>query len=207
MSEESCFVQSCEQIITGRYLYYNRIIEILQNEEYLREANLEHFYEQDGQIFQHRSNNNAIDPESNQFNNTGNGNVQEEILYENHPQQQHEQFHEKKINTKYIYHKSQSPPQNSFLRWSNRWKRNTSISRKKSRKNHRNKRSIFDIIETTINRLTYDPNNLVEEKVEPRPGLFYAGILMLLVVPFIYMNPIPEILPGQAPPRSPQPGK
>ena len=193
MSEESCFVQSCEQIITGRYLYYNRIIEILQNEEYLREANLEHFYEHDGQIFQHRSsNNNAIDPESNQFSTNV---VQEEILHD--PQQ----FHEKKLNTKYIYHRS--PPQNSFPRWSNRWKRNTST---KKSKNLRNKRSIFDIIETTINRLTYDPNNLVEEKVEPRPGLFYAGMLMLLVVPFIYMNPIPEILPGQAPPRSPQPG-
>ena len=207
MSEESCFVQSCEQIITGRYLYYNRIIEILQNEEYLREANLEHFYELDGQIFQHRSSSNDNQfHEKYQAKTTGNGNNEIDPVYD--PQQQ-EQFHEKNINTKYIYHKS---TQNSFPRWSNRWKRSTiskiqSISRKKSRKNLlRNKRSLFDIIETTINRLTYDPNNLVEEKVEPRPGLFYAGILMLLVVPFIYMNPIPEILPGQAPPRSPQPG-
>ena len=112
MSEESCFVQSCEQIITGRYLYYNRIIEILQNEEYLREANLEHFYEQDGQIFQHRSSSNDNQfHEKYQAKTTGNGNNEIDPVYD--PQQQ-EQFHEKNINTKYIYHKT---TQNSFPRW------------------------------------------------------------------------------------------
>ena len=34
----SCFTQSCEQIISGRYLTYDRILEILQNEEYLEHA-------------------------------------------------------------------------------------------------------------------------------------------------------------------------
>ena len=48
----TCFTQSCEQIITGRNLYYDRIIEILQTEEYLSEANLESYseYELDDQL-------------------------------------------------------------------------------------------------------------------------------------------------------------
>ena len=35
----TCFTQSCEQIISGRYLTYDRVLEILQNEEYLSYAN------------------------------------------------------------------------------------------------------------------------------------------------------------------------
>jgi len=35
----TCFTQSCEQVISGRYQTYDRIIEILQNEEYLEYAN------------------------------------------------------------------------------------------------------------------------------------------------------------------------
>ena len=68
------------------------------------------------------------------------------------------------------------------------------------------KRSLGDIIETTINRWTYDPNNLVEEVEVPRPGLFWASLLMFLLVPFSILKPLPQILPGQAPPGSPQPG-
>ena len=35
----TCFTQSCEQIISGRYLTYDRVLEIIQNEEYLSYAN------------------------------------------------------------------------------------------------------------------------------------------------------------------------
>jgi len=37
----TCFTQSCEQVISGRYLTYDRILEIIQYEEYLNYANLQ----------------------------------------------------------------------------------------------------------------------------------------------------------------------
>ena len=38
----SCYTQTCEQIISGRYLTYDRILDILQNEEYLEHADLQY---------------------------------------------------------------------------------------------------------------------------------------------------------------------
>ena len=37
----SCFTQSCEQIVSGRNLPYDRILQILQTEEYLYSADLQ----------------------------------------------------------------------------------------------------------------------------------------------------------------------
>ena len=36
----SCYVRSCDQLISGRFLTYERALEIIQNEEYLTEADL-----------------------------------------------------------------------------------------------------------------------------------------------------------------------
>ena len=38
--QDGCFTRSCDQIITGRNLMYGRALQIVQNEEYLNEADL-----------------------------------------------------------------------------------------------------------------------------------------------------------------------
>ena len=38
--QDNCFTRTCDQIITGRNLKYGRALQIVQNEEYLDEADL-----------------------------------------------------------------------------------------------------------------------------------------------------------------------
>ena len=224
----TCFTQSCEQIITGRNLYYDRIIEILQNEEYINEANLEDFANENyDQLLLPRQG----------------------VRHQNEPHQNAQKVqkvqivHKKKPSTKVkptqvvpqqIQSKNSQPqnvwsPQWAQQSWSdnvdqgwshqgvgmgqNQFSQNFinqqdfwSNNRKSSYWKRRKRRSVFSIIENTINRLTYDQNNLVEEIESPRPGLFWASILLFLIVPFSMVTPLQPILPGQAPPGSPQPG-
>ena len=38
--QTTCFTRTCDQVITGRNLNYNRVLEIVQNEEYLSAADI-----------------------------------------------------------------------------------------------------------------------------------------------------------------------
>jgi len=71
----------------------------------------------------------------------------------------------------------------------------------------RDKRSLRDfrgIISQTIEShlVTKD----VPEIVQPKPGLIWASLLALIIIPYMIIQPLPKISPGQAPPRLPQPG-
>ena len=230
----TCFTQSCEQIITGRNLYYDRIIEILQNEEYINEANLEDFanenYDQlllPRQGIRHTQQN---EPHQNAQKVPQKAPPKVQIVHKKKPLTK---VKPTQVVTPQIQSKNSQPqtiwsPQWAQQSWSanvgqgwdhhggvgqNQFSQNFinqqdfwSNNRKSSYWKRRKRRSVFRIIENTINRLTYDPNNLAEEIESPRPGLFWASILLFLIVPFSMISPLQKILPGQAPPGSPQPG-
>ena len=48
--QDGCFVRTCDQIITGRNLRYGRVLQIVQNEEYLDDADFDIIRRRNGKV-------------------------------------------------------------------------------------------------------------------------------------------------------------